>query len=171
VTFNDHEGSTKSYAYVREHTESPVSADYIAPREEIRVQYAPGESISVPMHDGSSVLLRKLDPDYDPTDRVRAAAYVQERAQKNEYVTGLIHVDTSRRDFHEQHGTTQSALNAVPFERLCPGAAKLDKIPASFRGRISFPPWQGRSRANPKFGRVCQRGTRHPGATDDSRGR
>ncbi len=72
------------------------------------------------MHDGSNVLLRKLDPDYDPTDRVRAAAYVQERAQRNEYVTGLIHVDTSRRDFHEQHGTSESALNAVPVRAALP---------------------------------------------------
>jgi 2-oxoglutarate ferredoxin oxidoreductase subunit beta len=62
VTFNDHEGSTKSYAYVREHSETPVAADYIAPKQEIRVQYAPGETVSVPMHDGSNVVLRKLDP-------------------------------------------------------------------------------------------------------------
>jgi len=63
----------------------------------------------------------------------RAAAYVQERAMKNEYVTGLIHVDTSRRDFHEQHATSETALNAVPFERLCPGSAKLGKILSAFR--------------------------------------
>jgi 2-oxoglutarate ferredoxin oxidoreductase subunit beta len=133
VTFNDHEGSTKSYAYVREHTETPVVADYIAPRQEISVQYAPGAVVSVPMHDGSSVLLRKLDPGYDPSDRARAAAYVQERALKNEYVTGLIYVDTSRRDFHGQHATSETALNALPFERLCPGAAKLDGILSAFR--------------------------------------
>ena len=52
---------------------------------------------------------------------------------KNQYVTGLIHLDTSRRDFHEQHATSESALNAVPFERLWPGAAKLDGILAQFR--------------------------------------
>ncbi len=133
VTFNDHEGSTKSYAYVRENMESPVAADYIEPRREISVQYAPGEAVTVPMHDGSSVVLRKLDPDYDPADRARAAAYVQERAMRNEYVTGLIHLDPSRRDFHAQHGTSDTALNAIAFERLCPGAAKLDKILAAYR--------------------------------------
>jgi len=133
VTFNDHEGSTKSYAYVREHTETPVAADYIAPKQEIRVQYAPGETVSVPMHDGSNVVLRKLDPDYDPTDRTRAAAYVQERAMRNEYVTGLIYVDEKRRDFHARNGTSERALNAVPYERLCPGAARLEKILGSFR--------------------------------------
>jgi 2-oxoglutarate ferredoxin oxidoreductase subunit beta len=133
VTFNDHEGSTKSYAYVRGHSESPVAADYVAPQSEIRVQYAPGETVSVPMHDGSSLVLRKLEPGYDPGDRAHAAAYVQERAMRNEYVTGLIYVDESRRDFHGQHGTAEEALNAVPFERLCPGAATLTRILGAFR--------------------------------------
>jgi 2-oxoglutarate ferredoxin oxidoreductase subunit beta len=133
VTFNDHEGSTKSYAYVREHSETPVAADYIAPRQEIRVQYAAGETVSVPMHDGSSVVLRKLDPGYDPTDRTRAAAYVQERAMRNEYVTGLIYVDETRGDFHQRQATADEALNALPYERLCPGAGKLGKILQGFR--------------------------------------
>ena len=133
VTFNDHEGSTKSYAYVREHSEAAVAADYIAVQREIRVSYAPGEVLPVTMHDGSKVLLRKLDPDYDPTDRARASAYVQERAMRNEYVTGLIYVDQKRRDFHARHGTVDEALNSVPFERLCPGAAKLSGILDSFR--------------------------------------
>ena len=133
VTFNDHEGSTKSYAYVREHTETPVSADYIAPKQEIRVHYEPGSTVSVPMHDGSNVILHKLDPDYDPTDRAHAAAYVQERAMRNEYVTGLIYVDQKRKDFHARSSTAEEALNAVPHERLCPGAGKLEKILGSFR--------------------------------------
>ncbi len=133
VTFNDHEGSTKSYAYVREHTETPVVADYIPPKQEIRVQYAPGETVSVPMHDGSNVVLRKLEPGYDPTDRAHAAEFVQERALRNEYVTGLIYVDEAHGDFHDRQATAKEALNAVAYERLCPGAAKLDKILGSFR--------------------------------------
>jgi len=133
VTFNDHEGSTKSYAYVREHSETPVAADYVAPQREISVSYAPGELLPVKMHDGSNILLRKLDPAYDPTDRARAAGYVQERAIRNEYVTGLIYVDQKRRDFHARANTTQAALNSVPYERLCPGSAKLSKILGSFR--------------------------------------
>ena len=133
VTFNDHEGSTKSYAYVREHTETPVVADYIAPQQEIRVQYGPGQTLSVPMHDGSNVVLRKLDPGYDPTDRAHASEYVQERALRNEYVTGLIYLDEAHGDLHDRQATADEALNALPFERLCPGAAKLDKILGSFR--------------------------------------
>jgi 2-oxoglutarate ferredoxin oxidoreductase subunit beta len=133
VTFNDHEGSTKSYAYVRGHSETPVAADYVAPQQEIRVQYRPGETLAVPMHDGSQVVLRKLDPDYDPTDRGRAAAYVQERALKNEYVTGLIYVDETRGDFHDRQRTSEQPLNALPYERLCPGAGTLAKILQSLR--------------------------------------
>jgi 2-oxoglutarate ferredoxin oxidoreductase subunit beta len=133
VTFNDHEGSTKSYSYVREHSDAPVAADYVDPRREISVSYAPGDALSVTMHDGSNIVLRKLDPGYDPTDRARAAAYVQERAMRNEYVTGLIYVDQKRRDFHARANTTDAALNSVPYERLCPGASKLQKILGSFR--------------------------------------
>src|SRR5690606_1316149 len=72
VTFNDHEGSTKSYAYVREHYEEAVHADFVPPAAQITVQYAPGETTSVAMHNGGQIVLRKLDPSYDPTHRGKA---------------------------------------------------------------------------------------------------
>lgn len=110
-----------------------MAVDYVAPQREIRIDYAPGQVLPVTMHDGSNILLRKLDPDYDPTDRAHAAEYVQERAMRNEFVTGLIYVDQKRRDFHARHATADEALNSIPFERLCPGGVKLPKILASFR--------------------------------------
>jgi 2-oxoglutarate ferredoxin oxidoreductase subunit beta len=125
VTFNDHEGSTKSYAYTREHMDTPVDADYVAPRQEIRVDYPEGETATVELHDGSRIVLRKLDLRYDPTDRARAEKYVQERARRNEYVTGLIYVDPASRDFHAQNKTTATPLARAPYERLHPGAAGL----------------------------------------------
>jgi 2-oxoglutarate ferredoxin oxidoreductase subunit beta len=133
VTFNDHEGSTKSYAYVREHLQVPVAADYIEPRREITVDYGEGESVSVEMHDGAQIVLRKLDRGYDPTDRGKALAYVQQHAQRREYVTGLIYVGTYRRDFHERHNSPDAPLNAVPFERLCPGSSALGGILGRYR--------------------------------------
>ena len=69
VTFNDHEGSTKSYAYTREHYEPAVHADFIPFEREIKADYKEGESLPVVMHDGSRIVLRKLDATYDPTDR------------------------------------------------------------------------------------------------------
>ena len=97
------------------------------------MNYAEGETISVDMHDGSKVVLRKLDREYDPTDRAGALAYVQERAARNEHVTGLIYLGDGRRNFHARHNTPDGPLNAVPFERLCPGRGRLDGILARYR--------------------------------------
>lgn len=133
VTFNDHEGSTKSYAYTREHMDSPVVTDFVARREEIRVDYPPGETATVELHDGSRVVLRKLDLRYDPTDRARAEKYVQERARRNEYVTGLIYLDPASRDFHAQNQTVAAPLNAVEHASLHPGAAGLARMLTRYR--------------------------------------
>ena len=133
VTFNDHEGSTKSYAYTREHDIPVVETDYIAPQAEIAVDYAPGTAVTVPMHDGSSVVLHKLAPDYDPRDRAAAMAYVQRHAKRNEYVTGLIHLDETGSDMHAQAATSDTALNALPYETLHPGNAGLAKLMGRFR--------------------------------------
>src|SRR4029434_5774575 len=64
VTFNDHEGSTKSYEFVRDHYDEVVHADFVPPAAEITTSYAAGEAMPVTMHDGSRILLRKLDPAY-----------------------------------------------------------------------------------------------------------
>ncbi len=77
VTFNDHEGSTRSYAYTREHYEEAVHADFVPPAQQIAVDYAPGETQAVTMHDGSRILLRKVDARYDPTDRAAALETIQ----------------------------------------------------------------------------------------------
>jgi len=71
VTFNDHEGSTKSYLYTRKHLLQLISADFVPFAREITVDYAPGTATSVRLHDGSVVRLRKVEADYDPTDRQR----------------------------------------------------------------------------------------------------
>ena len=43
VTFNDHEGSTKSYAHTRAHFNHVVNVDYVHPSEEIKASYDAGE--------------------------------------------------------------------------------------------------------------------------------
>src|ERR1700755_2082831 len=67
VTFNDHEGSTKSYAYTREHYDAAVHADFVPFEREIAANYAPGDSLPIVLHDGSRILLRKVEEGYDPT--------------------------------------------------------------------------------------------------------
>ena len=133
VTFNDHEGSTKSYAYVREHQQTPIAADFVEARREIKVSYAEGETVSVEMHDGSKVVLRKLDRDYDPSDRAKSLAYVQERALRNEHVTGLIYLGEGRTNFHERHQAPDEPLNSLPFSTLSPGSGALGRIMQRYR--------------------------------------
>jgi 2-oxoglutarate ferredoxin oxidoreductase subunit beta len=133
VTFNDHEGSTRSYAYTREHYEEAVHADFVPPAREIAVDYAPGATQSVTMHDGSRLLLRKIAENYDPTDRGAALQAIQQHAVRQEYLTGLLYTASGLADFHEQNATPDQPLNALPYERLNPGEAALARTLARFR--------------------------------------
>jgi 2-oxoglutarate ferredoxin oxidoreductase subunit beta len=134
VTFNDHEGSTKSYTFTREHYHAAVETDFVPRAQEIAVDYAEGESIPVSLHDGSRVILRKLDPTYDPTDRSAAYNYIETKLKHNEYVTGLIHIDEAdSTEFHNLNRSAQAPLNSIPFEKLSPGRAALDKLMARYR--------------------------------------
>ena len=133
VTFNDHEGSTKSYAFVRDHYDAVVHADFVAPAQAITTQYAEGEAMPVTMHDGSRIVLRKLDPSYDPTDRGTAISYLRQKQTQGEYVTGLIFIDPRSADFHAVNATAAQPLNQIPYERLTPGSAALDTILARYR--------------------------------------
>jgi len=133
VTFNDHEGSTKSYAFPREHYEPAVQADFVPLEREIKVDYAQGEAVAVLMHDGSRIVLRKCEAGYDPTNRSSAAAYIQERMKAGEYLTGLLFVEPSQNEFHEVNATPDEALNSVPYEKLVPGSSALRKVLDRYR--------------------------------------
>jgi 2-oxoglutarate ferredoxin oxidoreductase subunit beta len=133
VTFNDHEGSTKSYAYTREHNVEIVQADFVPPAQEISADYEAGAVRNVRLHDGGWVRLRKVAADYDPTDRDRAYAYIRERQREGEIVTGLLYLEPDSRDMHDQNGTIDVALTAVPYEQLCPGAAELEQLQTRYR--------------------------------------
>jgi 2-oxoglutarate ferredoxin oxidoreductase subunit beta len=133
VTFNDHEGSTKSYLNTRKKMLPVVAADFVPAAAEITTEYAPGSAVSVQLHDGSTVRLRKLAEDFDTGDRQAAAAEVERHRQKGEVATGLFFVDTKSRDMHDISGTTDVPLSQVPYEKLCPGSAALDELQKSFR--------------------------------------
>jgi 2-oxoglutarate ferredoxin oxidoreductase subunit beta len=133
VTFNDHEGSTKSYAYTRENIVEVVSADFVPPRAEITTEYEAGTVRNVLLHDGSWVRLRKVAEDYDPTDRDKAYEYIREKQKDGEVVTGLLHISTSSKDMNEQLETVEKPLTNLPFESLCPGSAELEKLQTRFR--------------------------------------
>ncbi|QQS12352.1 MAG: 2-oxoacid:ferredoxin oxidoreductase subunit beta [Rhodospirillales bacterium] len=133
VAFNNHPGSTKSYDYVREHNEAVNRVDFIETRAEITTQYDPGTTQVVEQHDGTSLRLRKLTPDYDPCDKIAAMKHVQEAEAAGEVVTGLLYVEPMPKDLHANLNTVDTPLNRLEAGALCPGSATLDKINASLR--------------------------------------
>ncbi|GIX09362.1 2-oxoacid:ferredoxin oxidoreductase subunit beta [Elioraea sp.] len=133
VAFNNHEGSTKSYDYVREHNEAVNRLDVFFDRSEITTSYAPGEIVEVTQHDGSVLRLRKRHEDHDPTDRVAAMTYLARHRAMGEIVTGLLYLNAGAEDLHQRLGTVATPLNRLDDAALCPGAAALEKINAALR--------------------------------------
>ncbi len=133
VAFNNHAGSTKSYDYVREHNDAVNRLDFIASRDEIRTEYAPGETRDVLLHDGSTVRLHKLDDAYDAQDKSSAMAYLASRAAAGEVVTGLLYVHPDSGDLHDALDTVDAPLNALTDADLVPGNAALAAVNQSLR--------------------------------------
>ncbi len=133
VAFNNHPGSTKAYDFVREHNEAVNRLDFIAGRDEIRVEYDAGAVEEVTQHDGSVIRLAKLSPEYDPHDRGKAMAYLQAAEAKGEIVTGLIYLDPEPEDLHAHLNTVNRPLNRLSEKDLCPGSAALETLNNEYR--------------------------------------
>ena len=134
VTFNDHEGSTKSYLYTRQHYDEVAPVDFVPLRREIATNgESDGAVRSVTMHDGSTVHFRQLTEDYDPTDREAAYHYVRAAHDRGEVATGLLYIAEGAADMHGVSGTVDGALTNVPYEALCPGNAKLQELMEEYR--------------------------------------
>ena len=132
VTFNDHEGSTKSYRYMRQHEVQATEADFIPFRTEVTASIPSGGVQSVTMHDGSVLHFRAAPPDYDPTDRVSVMRYLQERHEAGEVVTGVLYVDEEAPSLHELTNTTETPLVKLPHDALCPGSEALERLQRSW---------------------------------------
>jgi 2-oxoglutarate/2-oxoacid ferredoxin oxidoreductase subunit beta len=133
VTFNNHAGSTKSFDYVREHNIAVNALDVITGRDPIEVDYAEGASQAVMMHDGSTVVLRKLDANHDCRNRSAALATLERARVAGEIATGLIYIEDEANELHEVLGTTDRPLNKLSERELCPGSKALDAINVSLR--------------------------------------
>ena len=132
VTFNDHEGSTKNYRFTREHNVQVTTADFVPPAGQIEAEYAEGSVTTVTMHDKSRIRFSKVAPDYDPRDRQKVLAYVQGSQGRGEVPTGLLFIDDHSNEMHEVNQTTAVPLTQVPFAKLCPGSAALEKLQKAF---------------------------------------
>jgi 2-oxoglutarate/2-oxoacid ferredoxin oxidoreductase subunit beta len=133
VTFNDHNGSTKSYLHSRKHLRKVSQADFVPPATEILASIGPSGSTSVTMHDGSVVRFTSLPEGYDPTDRRLVTSYLYEQQSRKEIPTGLLFVDETAVDMHEMSNTSATPLVDLPFEQLCPGSGKLAELMEEYR--------------------------------------
>jgi 2-oxoglutarate ferredoxin oxidoreductase subunit beta len=128
VTFNDHEGSTKSYSYVKDHDEPISEVSFVPFFEDISVEYDPGTTTNITLHDGSHVLLRKLSTNYDPTHRGEALRALIESHDKGEIVTGLFYVDTQRPSFIDLLNVVEEPLATLPESTVRPPKEVLDQV-------------------------------------------
>ena len=133
VTFNDHEGSTKSYKYMLDHEEPLQEINFIPAFENISVDYDPGTTIEVEMHDGSKLRLRKLEEDYDPTNKIHAITRLNEAKEKGEMLTGVLYVNTKVPTFLDMLNITDEPLATLPASVVRPGAEVLEQVMEELR--------------------------------------
>jgi 2-oxoglutarate ferredoxin oxidoreductase subunit beta len=131
VTFNDHEGSTRSYIYTRQHLHEATEANFVPPAHEIVAEIAKQGGTNVTMHDGSVIHFSRVPDNYDVSDRMAAMQYLREHPA--EVVTGILYADESVQDMHEMNRTSSTPLAHLPYEKLCPGSAVLDAMQAEYR--------------------------------------
>jgi 2-oxoglutarate ferredoxin oxidoreductase subunit beta len=133
VTFNDHEGSTKSYKFMQENDEPINEIGFVASFDEIEVDYDSGEIYEVEMHDGSNLRLRKLLEDYDPTDKANAVRTLMEAQEKDEILTGVFYIDTEKPTFIDLLNVVDEPLATLPESVTRPPKSALDALMAALK--------------------------------------
>jgi 2-oxoglutarate ferredoxin oxidoreductase subunit beta len=133
VTFNDHEGSTKSYKYMKDHEEPLHDINFVPSFEEINIEYDPGTTFDVTMHDGSRLRLHKLEEDYDPTNRIHAVKRLMEAHERNEVLTGILYVNAQAPSFIDMLNITEEPLATLPESKVRPGREVLEQAMEELR--------------------------------------
>jgi 2-oxoglutarate ferredoxin oxidoreductase subunit beta len=133
VTFNDHEGSTKSYAYVKDHDEPLGEVSFVPFFDDISIDYDAGTTTEVKLHDGSRLYLKKVADDYDPTDPLAAIRLLYETAVRGEFATGVLYVNPGKEDFIDLLNVVDEPLATLPLERVRPGRKVLDEVMESLK--------------------------------------
>jgi 2-oxoglutarate ferredoxin oxidoreductase subunit beta len=128
VTFNNHEGSTKGYTYAKEHDEILQQIGFVQSYEQIEIEYDPGTMREVTMHDGSRILLKKLEEDYDPSDAVQALQRLHRAVEGGQMLTGLVYLRPEKKSFISLLNLVDEPLGQLGMERTRPPRESLDKI-------------------------------------------
>jgi 2-oxoglutarate/2-oxoacid ferredoxin oxidoreductase subunit beta len=133
VTSNDHEGSTKSYAYAKDHDEPLGEVSFVPYFDDITVEYDAGTTKEVQLHDGSKLYLKKVAEDYDPTDKLAAIRLIHETSSRGEFATGVLYVEPGKEDFLQLLNIVDEPLATLPIERVRPGRHVLDEVMESLK--------------------------------------
>ncbi|MGH9512570.1 MAG: 2-oxoacid:ferredoxin oxidoreductase subunit beta [Terriglobales bacterium] len=133
TTFNDHEGSTKSYKYMQDHEEPLQDISFVPAFEDIAIEYDAGTTVEVTMHDGSRLRLRKLEENYDPTDRVKAMHRLNEAHGTGEVLTGVFYVNTQAPNFVDMLNLTDEPLATLPESVVRPRREVLEQVMEELR--------------------------------------
>ena len=133
VTFNDHEGSTKSYKYMKDHEEPLQEVSFVPAFEDISIEYDAGTTVEVTMHDGSRLRLRKLEEEYDPTHRIDAISRLNKAHEDGEVLTGVFYVNTKTPTFVDLLNMTEQPLATLPESAVRPGREVLEQVMEELR--------------------------------------
>jgi 2-oxoglutarate ferredoxin oxidoreductase subunit beta len=128
VTFNNHEGSTKSYTYAKEREEPVHELGFIPYFDEIEAEVAPGEAREVRMHDGSRMTIKKLAEDFDPTNRAQALQLLHMEKEQGRFLTGLMYLNSEAPSLIDTMHLVEEPLATLPLERVRPDRATFDRI-------------------------------------------
>ena len=133
VTFNDHEGSTKSYKYMKDHEEPLQEVSFVPGIRRLTVDYDAGPRLEVTMHDGSRLRLRKLEEEYDPTHRINAISRLNQAHEEGEVLTGVFYVNTKTPTFVDLLNMTEEPLATLPESVVRPGREVLEQVMEELR--------------------------------------
>jgi 2-oxoglutarate ferredoxin oxidoreductase subunit beta len=128
TTFNDHEGSTKSYGYMKDHEEALHDIDFVPSYDEISVDYDEGTTREITMHDGSRLLLKKLARDYNPTDRFAAVELLHRPQDPGEVLTGILYIDNDAPTLLDRLQMIDEPLATLPESKVRPSREALERM-------------------------------------------
>ena len=133
VTFNNQDNTLHSYSWGKEHEEPLHELEFVPAREEIFVEdFDHGTMREVALHDGSIILLKKIDNDYDPTNRANAFCMMEEAMKNNCLITGLIFVDPDATNMLDLYNLPNQPMNRMPLKDLRPSQQSLAEINMRF---------------------------------------
>ncbi|HEX7152438.1 MAG TPA: 2-oxoacid:ferredoxin oxidoreductase subunit beta [Thermoanaerobaculia bacterium] len=128
VTFNNHDSSTKSYTYAKEHDEILHQIGFVPSYEQIEIDYEAGTTREVELHDGSRIVLKKLEEDYDPASQIDALQRLHRAVDSGHMLTGIVHLRPEKKSFMQLLNMTDAPLHSLTQEQTRPSREALDEI-------------------------------------------